>query len=59
MYDFGLTILPDSKVSFRLGYSRNRSEGPAFSSFHEGTDVLLNQDWNVTQNLYRIGVTSK
>ncbi len=59
MYDFGLTVLPDSKVSFRLGYSRNRSEGPAFSSFHEGTDVLLNQAWNVTENLYRIGVDFK
>jgi hypothetical protein len=59
MYDFGLTILPDSKVSFRFGYSRNRSEGPAFSSFHEGTDVLLNQAWNVTQNLYRFGVDFK
>jgi hypothetical protein len=59
MYDFGLTILPDSKVSFRIGYSRNRSEGPAFSSFHEGTDVLLNQAWNVTENLYRIGMDVK
>ncbi len=56
MYDFGLTVLPDSKVSFRLGYSRNRSEGPAFSSFHEGTDVLLNQLWNVTSNDFRFGI---
>jgi hypothetical protein len=59
MYDYGLTILPDSKISFRLGYSRNRSEGQTFSSFHEGTDVLLNQPWSVTQNLYRMGVDFK
>jgi hypothetical protein len=59
MYDYGLTILPDSKITFRLGYSRNRSEGPSYSSFHEGTDVLLNQDWNITENLYRIGMDFK
>lgn len=55
MYDFGLTILPQSKFSVRLGFSRNRAEGPSFLSFHEGTDVLLNQPWNFTSNEYRIG----
>jgi len=50
MYDTGLTLMPQSKVSLRLGYTRNRSEGPSFSSFHEGTDPLLDQAWNVTQN---------
>ncbi len=59
LYDTGLTILPDSKLTFRLGFSRNRSEGPSFSSFHEGTDVPLDQAWNVTQNLYRFGVDFK
>ncbi|HWR16546.1 MAG TPA: hypothetical protein VN577_17105 [Terriglobales bacterium] len=59
MYDFGLTLLPASRVSVRLGYSRNRSEGPSFTSFHEGTDVLLAQPWNVTQDMYRVGVDLK
>jgi hypothetical protein len=59
MYDFGLTLLPVSKVSIRLGYSRNREEGPGFTSYHEGVDVLLNQPWNVTQNAYRVGVDFK
>jgi hypothetical protein len=59
MYDFGLTILPDSKFSVRLGYSRNRTEGSTFSSFHEGTDVLLNQPWNMTSNEYQIGFDFK
>ena len=59
MYDFDLSILPQSKFTVRLGFSRNRSEGPSFSSFHEGTDVLLNQPWNFTSNEYRIGFDFK
>jgi opacity protein-like surface antigen len=59
MYDANLTILPQSKVSVRLGFSRNRSEGPSFSSFHEGTDPLLNQAWNVTSNDYFVGFDVK
>src|ERR1700733_6441977 len=30
MQDYDLTLLPQSKVQLRLGYSRNRSEGPGF-----------------------------
>ena len=59
MSDFDLTILPQSKLSFRLGYSRNNMTGPSFSSFHEGTDVLLAQPWNTTLNSYRMGVDWK
>lgn len=59
MYDTSLTLMPQSKVSLRLGYTRNRSEGPSFSSFHEGTDPLLDQAWNVTQNDYHFGVDFK
>ncbi|HZQ21488.1 MAG TPA: hypothetical protein VFA89_01700 [Terriglobales bacterium] len=55
MYDANLTILPQSRFSVRLGFSRNRSEGPSFSSFHEGTDPLLFQNWNVSSNDYFIG----
>jgi hypothetical protein len=59
MYDTGLTLMPQSKVTVRLGYTRNRTEGPSFSSFHEGTDPLLDQAWNVTQNDYHFGVDFK
>jgi hypothetical protein len=59
MYDTGLTLMPQSKITLRLGYTRNRSEGPSFSSFHEGTDPLLDQAWNVTQNDYHFGVDFK
>jgi hypothetical protein len=59
MYDANLTLRPESKFAIRLGFSRNRSEGPSFSSFHEGTDPLLNQAWNVTSNDYFIGFDLK
>ena len=59
MYDANLTLMPQSKVSVRLGFSRNRSEGPSFSSFHEGTDPLLNQLWNVTSNQFNFGIDIK
>ncbi|HKS73177.1 MAG TPA: hypothetical protein VJQ82_08270 [Terriglobales bacterium] len=59
MSDADLTLLPQSSVSFRLGYSRNNMTGPAYSSFHEGTDVSLAQNWNTTLNSYRIGVDWK
>ncbi len=57
--DYSLTVLPQSKVRFRLGYSRNIAEGPSFISFHEGTEALLFQDWKTTVNNYRLGVDFK
>jgi opacity protein-like surface antigen len=59
MYDVNLTLMPESRFTVRLGYSRNRSEGPSFSSFHEGTDPLLNQLWNVSSNDFFIGFDLK
>src|SRR5581483_8268959 len=59
MYDASLTLMPESKFTVRLGYSRNRSEGPSLSSFHEGTDPLLNQLWNVSSNQFNFGVDAK
>lgn len=54
--DYSLTLLPQSKVRFRLGYSHNTNEGPSLSSFHEGTEAVLFQDWRTTVNAYRLGV---
>src|ERR1700686_3525528 len=54
--DFDLTLLPQSTVSFRLGYSHNNMTGPSYSSIHEGTEASLLQDWNTTMNSYRMGV---
>ncbi len=59
MLDTWLTLLPQSPISIRLGYIRNNMTGPSFSSFHEGTDVLLAQPWNTTLNGYRIGIDVK
>ena len=59
MSDFNLTLLPQSRVRFRLGYTRNINEGPSLSTFHEGTDVQLFQDWKSTLNAYQMGVDIK
>jgi hypothetical protein len=57
--DFDLTLFPQSIFDVRLGYSHNNMTGPSYSSVHEGTDALLLQDWNTTQNSYRFGVDLK
>ncbi len=59
MSDFDLTLLPQSRLSFRMGYSRNNMTGPSYSSVHEGTEALLLQPWNTTMNSYRFGVDFK
>jgi len=59
MGDYDLTLLPDSKVRFRLGYSRNVNEGPSFSTLHQGTEALLLQNYRNTVNAYRLGVDFK
>ena len=43
LYNFDLVVLPMHRVSFRVDYNRNRFDGPAFSSIHEGTEALLNE----------------
>jgi hypothetical protein len=56
MYDYNLTLFPQSAVRFRLGYTRNNMEGPAFSSIHEGTDTILFQKTRTLLNGYQAGV---
>ena len=53
--DFDLTLLPQSRVSLRLGYSHNNMTGPVYTSIHEGTEGPLLQPWNTTMNSYRLG----
>jgi hypothetical protein len=45
MTDVGLTIRPLSKVSFRAGYSQNISQGPSYSSQHNGPEAIYLQNW--------------
>jgi hypothetical protein len=59
MSDYNLLLLPQSKIRFRMGYSRNISEGPSFTTIHQGTEQLLFQDVKDTVNAYRLGVDFK
>lgn len=56
MQDYNLTLLPQSRVRFRLGFTRNVNEGPSLTSFHGTTDFLLAQNFRVTTNSYHAGV---
>jgi opacity protein-like surface antigen len=59
MSDYNLTLLPQSRVRFRLGYNRNINEGPSLTTLHVGTEALLFQDWKTTTNAYQAGVDFK
>lgn len=59
MSDFNLTLLPQSLLSFRLGFTHNNMTGPSWTSIHEGTDGLLDQPWNTTLNTWRAGLDFK
>ncbi len=56
MQDYDLTLLPASKVRFRLGYSRNRDEGPGSFTTDGGTISAFNETYSYTTNAYRAGV---
>jgi hypothetical protein len=59
MTDLALTLLPQSRVSFRLGYSHNSIFGSSFSSVHEGTEALLLQPYRQADDIFRIGADLK
>ncbi len=59
MSDYSLVIAPQSAIRVRLGYSRNVSQGPSLTTFHEGTDVFFLQNWKNTLNSYQVGVDFK
>ena len=56
MQDYDLTLLPQSQVRLRLGYSRNRDEGPSLFTTDSGTISAFNQANSYTTNSYRVGV---
>ena len=56
MQDYDLTLFPQSRVRFRLGYSYNVNSGPAFSTIEGGEEPLLTNNVRETTNAYRIGV---
>ncbi len=56
MQDYDLTLFPQSKIRFRLGYSRNRDEGPGFFTTDGGTISPFNTNYSYTTNAYRAGI---
>jgi hypothetical protein len=59
MSDYNLVIAPQSAIRLRLGIALNVSAGPSLTTFHEGTDILLLQNWANSLNSYQIGVDFK
>ena len=56
MQDYDLTLLPESRLRFRMGYSYNVDSGPAFNTVEGGTEPLLLDNVRDTTNSYRAGV---
>ncbi|MGB2590880.1 MAG: hypothetical protein WBG02_09420 [Candidatus Acidiferrum sp.] len=56
MQDYDLTLLPTSKVRLRLGYSRNRNQGPGTTSTDGGTISAFDALYSYTTNAYRAGI---
>jgi hypothetical protein len=56
MQDYDLTLLPQSRIRFRLGYSYNVNSGPAFTTIEGGEEPLLTDTVRYTTNAYRAGV---
>ncbi len=59
MQDYNLTLLPQSRVRLRLGFSHNRDEGPGFFTADGGTVPKFNESYSYTTNVYRVGVDFK
>jgi hypothetical protein len=56
MQNYGLTVLPDAKIRFRVGYNHSTNTGPGFTTVHEGTDQFLLQNLSSGLSQYRLGV---
>lgn len=57
MGDFSLTLLPESAISFRLGYARNATYGRLDSSV--STSALMSEDDQWKSDRYQIGADIK
>jgi len=56
MQDYDLTLLPQSRLRFRLGYSRNSNQGPSAGTVEGGEEPLLSQLLLYRTSSYRMGV---
>jgi hypothetical protein len=59
MHNYNLIVLPQSAVRVRLGFTRNNTEGPAFSTDHQGTDTVIFQNTRTLLDGYQIGIDFK
>ena len=55
LYNYDLVLLPLHRFSVRANFNYSHINGPAFSSVHEGTEPLLNQNWNDKMKGLRVG----
>ena len=55
MQESDLTLLPQSRLRFRLGYSRNVNSGPAAQHTRGRVEPLLTENLNDVTNSYRMG----
>lgn len=56
MQDYDLSLLPQSQVGFRLGFSHDRDEGPGYFTTDSGTVPDFPENYSYTTNAYRMGV---
>jgi hypothetical protein len=56
MQDYNLTLLPQSRVKLRLGFSHDRNQGPGFFTTDGGTISQFNETYSYATNSYRAGV---
>jgi len=56
MQDYDLTLLPQSRVRVRLGFSHDRDEGPGSFTTDGGTISQFGQMYSYTTNAYHAGV---
>jgi hypothetical protein len=56
MQDYDLTLLPQSRVRFRLGFSHYRDEGPGFFTTDSGTVPDFPENYSYATNAYHAGV---
>jgi len=56
MQDYDLMLLPESRLRFRLGYSRNSNQGLASNTWEGFNEPLLSQVLMYRTSSYRMGV---
>ncbi|MBZ5646383.1 MAG: hypothetical protein LAN37_04070 [Acidobacteriia bacterium] len=59
MGDFTLTLLPESAISFRLGYARNATYGTVDTSLEAPIRTILTEDSQWRSDRYQFGVDLK